>query len=153
MFPLTVENTLSYTLLYYPVYGHGKFFELHVFIFIHPSNGDYLLNGVLINNLLNNLLASWLLINLNIFLPQKEQFSTSINLFCLVTVTVEFVFTVLFLQRQNMFPLFLHSILNCNFPGFLISSFISLYFLSTVCNEGNWSRLVNKSNKTLEIKP
>ena len=64
---------------------------------IQPING-ILLNGVLIPNFLNNLLASWCLKNLDFCLPQVAQLDTRINLICLVLLTLKFSFVVFFLQ-------------------------------------------------------
>ena len=55
-----------------------------------------LLIGVLISNLLNSVLASWLLMNLNFFFPQTAHFDTSIKVFCLAFLTLEFLFAVFF---------------------------------------------------------
>ena len=64
---------------------------------IQPING-ILLNGVLIPNFLNNLLASWFLKNLDFCLPQVAQLDTRVNLICLVLLTLKFSFVVFFLQ-------------------------------------------------------
>ena len=59
------------------------------------------LNGVLIPNLLNNPITSLFSMNLDFFLSQTVQFDTSISLFCLVLVTLRFLFGVFLLQMTQ----------------------------------------------------
>ena len=62
--------------------------------------------------------------NLDFFLPQITQFYESINLFCLILLTLEFLFPVFFTPDTIIFHSFF--ILYIAFSEFLISSFISL---------------------------
>ena len=67
-----------------------------------------LLKGVMIPNLLNNQPTSWFLTNLDFYTPQTERFDTSINLFRLVLLKLEFLFAVFFLQlTQYVFIVFI----------------------------------------------
>ena len=61
-------------------------------------NIDTLLNGVLIPELLNNPFASWILINLEFFLPHIGHFDNIIPLPLLILETLGFMFSVFFLH-------------------------------------------------------
>ena len=49
------------------------------------------------------------------FLPQTTQFDKSINLFCLVLLTIEFWLAILFFTIDATFPLFLCEVKSDNF--------------------------------------
>ena len=88
--------------------------------------------------------------NLDFFLPQITQFYESINLFCLILLTLEFLFPVFFTPDTIVFHSFF--ILYIAFSEFLISSFISLYSLITLSTDKNSSFLIYESLKdTLKV--
>ena len=60
-----------------------------------------LLNEVLIPNLLNNPLAFCFFMNLDYFLPLTVQLDATINIFCLVLLTLEFLFPVFFFTSNT----------------------------------------------------
>ena len=71
----------------------------------------------------------WILI---FSLPQTAQFDKSINLFYLVLLTLELLLPVFFFTTKiKRFPCF-YMLCYTAFLGFLISSFISLYFFDTL---------------------
>ena len=111
-----------------------------------------LLNKVLIPNLLNNPLACWFLMNLYFFLLQIAQFDTSINLFCLVFLTLEFLLAVFCLTTDTIRFHCFYIVYFTAFSGFLISFFISLYFLNTLFTEINSSWLIYEFIKALQIR-
>ena len=78
---------------------------------ILPING-ILFNGVLIPNLLNNLLASWYLMNLDFFIPQITQCHIIINIFFVALLALEFLLSTFSYNWHKLFPLFLYSIFN-----------------------------------------
>ena len=79
-----------------------------------------------------NLLNSRFLMILDYFLPQTTQFHKSTYLFCLVLLTLEFfVCSIISASDATHFHCF-YIIYSRKFLGFLISSFISLYSLSTL---------------------
>ena len=87
---------------------------------------------------------------LDFFLPQITQFYESINLFCLILLTLEFLFPVFFTPDTIVFHSFF--ILYIAFSEFLISSFISLYSLITLSTDKNSSFLIYESLKdTLKV--
>ena len=63
------------------------------------------------------------------------QFVNSINLFCLVLLTPEFLVAVFFFASDIIRFHCFHIVYSTEFLGFLIYSFISLYFLNTLFTE------------------
>ena len=115
---------------------HYKLIISNIIIKWNIAINGILLNGVLILNFLNNLLASCLLINLDYFLPLTVKFDVSINLFCLVFLTIIFVCSIFFTTETISFHCF-HSIVvySTTFSGF----FISLYSPNMLFTQSKFS--------------
>ena len=77
--------------------------------------------------------SSWFLINLDFFLPQIAYFNKSINLFCLVFLTLGFSFAVFFFFFFTTGTIRFHRFYTIYFVAycrFLISSYILLFSLN-----------------------
>ena len=105
-----------------------------------------MINRILIPNLHNNTLLSWFLMKLDFFLPKIAQFDTSINLFCLVPLTLRFLFTVFFIQLTQYVTIV--------FVWYNLQHFHSFWFFLLIIFSQqiiHWSKFF-ESIKVLEIK-
>ena len=73
------------------------------------------------------------------FLQQIAQFDKSINLFCLVFLTLEFSFSVYFFTTDAIRTHCFYIMYSKEVSEFLISSLISLYSLNSLFTETNSS--------------
>lgn len=89
--------------------------------------------------------------NLGFFTTNSAIFA-SIHQFCLVLLTLDFLFVVLFLQADSIYFRCFYIVCYTAFSGFMISSFISLYSLSPLFTEIIFSRLTGCRLQELEFR-
>ena len=89
--------------------------------------------------------------NLGFFITNSAIFA-SIQQFCLVLLTLDFLFVVLFLQADLIYFRCFYIVCYTAFSGFMISSFISLYSLSPLFTEIIFSRLTGCRLQELEFR-